>query len=57
MPKAVDYVDQSLLSLQNTISSLQQALSNAEKSDNKAKIQSAIDSINSASQELSKYKD
>lgn len=57
MPKAVDYVDQSLSSLQNTISSLQQALSDAEKSDNKTKIQSAIDSINSASQELSKYKD
>lgn len=57
MPKAVDYVDQSLSSLQNTILSLQQALSDAEKSDNKAKIQSAIDSINSASQELSKYKD
>lgn len=57
MPKAVDYVNQSLSSLQNTISSLQQALGDAEKSDNKAKIQSAINSINSASQELSKYKD
>ncbi|WP_426348992.1 hypothetical protein ACPWSR_14760 [Alloiococcus sp. CFN-8] len=57
MPKAKQYVDQSMTTVQHTITSLQQALSSAEKADNKAKIQSAIDSLNSASQQLSGYKD
>ena len=55
--KAKQYVDQSMSSVQNTVASLQQALSSAEKADNKAKIQAAIDSLNSASQQLSNYKD
>ena len=57
MPKAKDYVDQSMTSVQNTVSILQQALSSAEKQENKAKIQSAIDSLNSACQQLSNYQD
>lgn len=57
MPKAKDYVDQSMSAIKNTVPSLQQALSSAEKADNKAKIQAAIDSINSACQQLSQYKD
>jgi hypothetical protein len=57
MPKAKQYVDQSMTSVQNTIASLQQALSSAEKEDNKTKIQSAIDCLNSATQQLSSYKD
>ena len=57
MPKAKQLVDQSMTSAQNTVASLQQALSSAEKSCNKAKIQSAIDSVNSACQQLSSYTD
>ena len=57
MAKAKDYVDSSMSTLKNTTSSLQQALSSAEKADNKAKNQSAIDSINSACQQLSSYQD
>lgn len=57
MPKAKDYVDISMTNVQNTVSSLQQALNDAEKQENKTKIQSAIDSLNSASQQLSQYKD
>ena len=57
MPKAKQYVDQSMTNVQNTVASLQQALSSAEKADNKVKIQSAIDSLNSASQQLSSYTD
>ncbi|MGM9973014.1 MAG: hypothetical protein ACI33K_03090 [Clostridiaceae bacterium] len=57
MPKAKQYVDQSMTTVQHTITSLQQALNSAEKADNKAKIQSAIDSLNSASHHLSGYKD
>lgn len=55
--KAQDYVNQSMTNCKNTVSSLQQALQSAEKQDNKAKIQSAINSLNSACQELSKYQD
>lgn len=57
MPNAKQYVDLSMSTLKNTTNSLQQAMSSAEKSDNKAKIQSAIDSINTACQELSQYQD
>lgn len=57
MPKAKQYVDQSMTAVQNTVQSLQQALSSAEKEDNKTKIQSALNSLNSASQQLSSYKD
>lgn len=55
--KAKQYVDQSMSTVQNTITSLQQALSSAEKLDNKARIQSAIDSLNSATKQLSSFKD
>ena len=57
MPNAKQYVDQGMTNVQSTVTSLQQALSSAEKADNKAKIQSAIDSLNSACQQLSSYKD
>jgi predicted negative regulator of RcsB-dependent stress response len=55
--KAKQYVDQSMSSVRTTISSLQEALSSAEKQDNKNKIQQAIDSLNSACQQLSQYQD
>ena len=57
MQNAKQYVDQSKTTVQNTVTSLQQALSCAEKADNKAKIQLAIDSLNSANQQLSNYTD
>ncbi|WP_198135402.1 hypothetical protein [Alkaliphilus metalliredigens] len=55
--KAKQYVDQSMSSVQTTVNSLQQALSSAEKPDNKNKIQQAIDSLNAAQQQLSGYQD
>lgn len=57
MQNAQDYVNSSMTNVQNTVSSLQQAMASAEKPENKAKIQSAIDSLNSASQQLSNYQD
>ncbi|MFE8697171.1 hypothetical protein ACFYKT_12575 [Cytobacillus sp. FJAT-53684] len=57
MPKAKQYVDQSMSSVQTTVNTLQQALSSAEKQDNKNKIQEAINSLNSAQQQLSQYQD
>lgn len=57
MPKAKQYVDQSISSVQSTVSTLQQALSSAEKPDNKEKIQQAINSLNSAQQQLSGFRD
>ncbi|QUH26883.1 hypothetical protein [Serpentinicella alkaliphila] len=55
--KAKQYVDQSMSSVQNTVNTLQQALNSAEKPDNKNKIQQAINSLNSAQQQLSGYQD
>ena len=55
--KAKQYVDQSMSSVQDTVSTLQQALSSAEKQDNKERIEQAINSLNSAQQQLSKYQD
>jgi hypothetical protein len=55
--QAKQYVDQSLTSVQTTVNTLQQALTSAEKPDNKNKIQQAIDSLNSAQQQLSGYQD
>jgi nitrate/nitrite-specific signal transduction histidine kinase len=55
--KAKQYVDQSMSTVQTTVNSLQQALSSAEKEDNKNKIQQAINSLNSAYQQLSGYQD
>jgi hypothetical protein len=57
MPNAKDYVNQSMSSVQNTVNTLQQALSNAEKPENKNKIQQAIDSLNSVQDQLSGYQD
>jgi hypothetical protein len=57
MPKAKQYVDQSMSSVQNTVDTLQQALSNTEKADNKNKIQQAINSLNEVQQQLSGYQD
>ncbi|MCC5908922.1 MAG: hypothetical protein JJT76_00560 [Clostridiaceae bacterium] len=55
--KAKQHVDQSMSSVQNTVNTLQQALSSAEKPDNKNKIQQAINSLNDAQQQLSGYQD
>jgi len=55
--KAKQQVDQSMSSVQTTVSTLQQALSSAEKPENKNKIQQAINSLNSAQQQLSGYQD
>ncbi|WP_420489061.1 hypothetical protein [Neobacillus vireti] len=57
MPKAQDYVNQSMSSVQNTVNTLQQALSTAEKPENKNKIQQAINSLNSVQDQLSGYQD
>ncbi|MEH7254496.1 hypothetical protein V7111_20500 [Neobacillus niacini] len=57
MPNAKDYVNQSMSSVQNTVNTLQQALSNAEKPENKNKIQQAINSLNSAQDQLTGYQD
>lgn len=57
MQNAKDYVDLSKTAMENTVSNLQQALNSAEKQENKATIQSAINSINSACQNLNNYKD
>lgn len=55
--KAKQYVDQSMSSVQSTVNTLQQALTSAEKPDNKNKIQQAINSLNAAQQQLSGYQD
>jgi len=55
--KAKQQIDQSMTSLQSTVNSLQQAMTSAEKPDNKNKIQQAINSLNSAQQELNGYQD
>lgn len=55
--KAKQYVDQSMTSVQAAVSSLQQALGNAEKAENKAVIQQAITSLNGACGTLKNYKD
>ncbi|MCX7709855.1 MAG: hypothetical protein N2484_08380 [Clostridia bacterium] len=57
MPKAKQYVDQSMSNMQTALDTLQQALNSAEKSENKTKIQQAINSLNSAHQNLAGYQD
>ncbi|WP_096155672.1 MULTISPECIES: hypothetical protein [Bacillus] len=54
---AQDYVNQSMSSVQSTMGSLQQALSCAEKPENKNKIEQAIQSLQSVQQDLSSYQD
>ncbi len=55
--KAKQQVDQSMASVQTAVSALQQALGSAEKQDNKNRIQQAINSLNTAVQQLSGYQD
>jgi len=55
--KAKQYVDQCMSSVQTNVNTLQEALSSAEKPDNKNKIQQAINSLNSVKQQLSGYQD
>ena len=57
MPNAKQYVDQSMSSVQSTVDTLQQALSTAEKPDNKNKIQQAINSLQTVQEQLSGYQD
>lgn len=57
LPKSKQYVDQGISSVQDTVNTLQQALSSAEKPENKNKIQQAIHSLNSAQQQLAEYQD
>ena len=54
---AKQQIDQCMSTVEDTVNSLQQALSSAEKPDNKGKIQQAINSLNSAQQTLSGYQD
>ena len=55
--KAKEYIDQSMSTVKSTVNSLPHAFYSAEKPDSKAKIQQAIDSLNSAYQQLSQYHD
>jgi hypothetical protein len=55
--KAKQIIDQSMSTVDTAVNSLQQALGSAEKPDNKAKIQQALNSLNSAKQQLSGYQD
>ncbi len=55
--KAKQCVDQCVSSVQSSVNLLQEALSSAEKQDNKNRIQQAINSLNSAQQELSGFQD
>lgn len=55
--KAKGYVDESMTTVKTAVDSLQQALNTVEKNDNKGKIQHAINTLNSACSELSRYKD
>jgi F0F1-type ATP synthase membrane subunit b/b' len=55
--KAKQYIDQSMTTVQSAVDSLQQALNSAEKQENKSRIQQAINSLNSAKQQLTEYRD
>jgi hypothetical protein len=55
--KAKQIIDQSMSTVDTAVNSLQQALTSAEKPDNKAKIQQALNSLNTAKQQLSGYQD
>ena len=57
MPKAQQYINQSMTSVQTTVDTLQQALNSAEKPENKNKIQQAINALNTAQQQLSGFQD
>ncbi|MEG0295078.1 MAG: hypothetical protein RR620_00085 [Clostridium sp.] len=55
--KSQDYVNQGKATLNTAVNSLQQALISAENMENKAVIQEAMNSLNSATQNLSNYQD
>lgn len=55
--KAKQHIDQSMNTVKTAVNSLQQAVNLAEKPDNKAKIQQAINSLNTACDQLSQYQD
>lgn len=55
--EAKQYIDISITNVETALGTLKQALDSAEKSDNRNKIQAAINSLNSATQQLSQYKD
>lgn len=57
MGNAKQQVDQSMSTVQTAVSSLQQALTSAEKPENKTKIENAISSLNIACQSLSTFQD
>ena len=57
MGKAQNIINSSMDSIHSTINDLQNAMCCCENSKNKKIIQSAIDSINCACSELSKYED
>lgn len=55
--EAKQYIDISITNVETALGTLKQALDSVEKSDNRNKIQAAINSLNSATQQLSQYKD
>lgn len=57
MGKAQDSINSGMTSIQSAINNLQQAMSCCEKQENKTIIQSAINSMNSACNQLSNYRD
>lgn len=57
MGKAQNIVNSSVDSMKGALSSLNQAMMNCEKQENKNIIQSAINSINSACNNLSNFQD
>ena len=57
MGKAQNIINSCVCTIRDTLGELENAKCNCEKQENKSKIQSAIDSINSACNELHDYKD
>lgn len=57
MKKAQDSINSSMSSIESAIDNLHQAMSCCEKHSNKEVIQSAIDSMNCACNELKNYRD
>ncbi|WP_160169941.1 hypothetical protein [Clostridium hydrogeniformans] len=55
--KAKDYVDQVHAQIKSAETSLNQAYEKAEKSENKSVIQNALSSLQTACDNLNKYKD
>lgn len=55
--KAADFVSHGITDIQHALGDLRNAINMAEKPDNKAQIQKAIDDISCACDHLSSYKD